>query len=115
MNRKKKESFWKFVLTVPEPKLWDLIRVLTTQEGFASKIRIDKLKMMAVVTIGESARNVSGEEECTTKNVASSRRKKLFCKNGHAMVESNLYRRPDGQRQCLSCKRSMQSGKGTKK
>jgi hypothetical protein len=32
---------------------------------------------------------------------------KQFCKNGHALVSSNVYLRTDGRRQCRACKRQI--------
>lgn len=38
------------------------------------------------------------------------RRKQAVCSHGHRMIEGNLYIRPDGQRQCLACKRRLNLG-----
>ncbi len=37
--------------------------------------------------------------------------KSLTCSRGHPMVEENLYRRGDGQRECLTCKRERNRGR----
>lgn len=29
---------------------------------------------------------------------------KTVCRAGHPMIEGNLYHRPDGKRECLTCK-----------
>ena len=39
------------------------------------------------------------------------RHKQAVCGYGHRMVEGNLYKRPDGQRQCLTCKREILRGR----
>jgi hypothetical protein len=39
------------------------------------------------------------------------RKKQALCKYGHVLAEGNLYERPDGQRQCLACKRAILRGR----
>ena len=37
--------------------------------------------------------------------------KSLECSHGHPMEDPNLYHRPDGKRECLTCKRERNKGR----